>query len=678
MRPFLDDARAALRAGDHARAEARARAALAAGYSEAHVLLMHALKARGMLDKAEQHARAALLHDPADFLTEAHLGAILMARGEMQAALGHYRAAAASRPDIAELQNELGVALVQAGQLVEAEAALRHALALRPEIAEIHNNLGNVLKRAGRLAAAAACYRAALDRKSDYPEALSNLGVVQQLAGDLEGAMASYRRAIALRPDDGLALTHLGAALAAQGRLTEAEAMHRAALARAPDLAEVHNNLGILLKDQGRFEEAAQAYRAALAIRPDDAAIHSNLLLCLCGDPAVNAPTLLAAHREWAACHAPSLPATPAAHDPERVLRIGYVSPDFRSHSVASFIEPVLVHHDRSRFFVACYAELSAADETTARLRGFADLWRDTAALSDEALAQRIRDDGIDILVDLAGHTAGNRLPVFGRRPAPVQASWIGYPATTGLAAIDYRLTDAWADPPGESECGHAEALLRLPSGFLCYAPPADSPPARTVSRDGPTVFGSFNNLSKVTPAVIALWARVLHAVPKSRLLLKSRQLGDAGMRKRIIDGFEKHGIPNRRLDLRGRMESRADHLALYASVDVALDSFPYNGATTTCEALWMGVPVVVLAGERHAGRVGVSLLTRAGLPAMIAENPEQYVAVAARLAAERPEPSALREAVARSPLCDAAGFTAALEETWRAVWRRRCAERTA
>lgn len=686
--PLVEQARLAIREGRYDRAEALAREAASAGDPAeagdpaADALLVSLLRRRGALAEAEGHARRALAVVPDDAVTRAHLGAILAGRGDAAGALEEYAAAVAARPENAVLRNEYANALAAAGRFESAIAQFETAIGLRPGIAEIHNNLANALSGAGRLRDAAACYRKALDLKPDYPEALGNLGVVLQSMRDFDGAMAAFDRAIALRADDALAHTHRGAVLAAQGRLTEAADGHRNALRIAPDLAAAHNNLGIVLKDQGLLAEAREAYEAALAARPDDAGAYSNLLLCLSYDPAVAGDEVLARHRDWAARHArPSgvsfhLDATAAA-TAAAPLRIGYVSPDFWTHSVACFIEPVLAEHDPAKVEVTCYSDVTEPDETTARLRGLAARWRDVAGLDDAALCERIRADGIQILVDLTGHTGNNRLAVFGRRATPVQVSWIGYPATTGLAAMDYRVTDAWADPPGETDAFHSERLLRLPGGFLCYRPPPDAPapadPPPDASAPGrPATFGSFNNLSKVTDAAIAVWCDILRRAPDARLLLKSRQLADRGVRDRILGVFARHGVAADRLLLKARLPDRRDHLTLYNEVDVALDTFPYNGTTTTAEALWMGVPVVVLAGALHAGRVGVSLLHRTGCQDWVAASPEDYVDIALRLARARPGRKALRARLAGSPLTDAAAFTHDWEAALAEIWQRR------
>lgn len=668
------EAQAALSGGDIERAELLARQAADAGETDAHAILVRILSQTGDLEGAESHAQTALDNQPDDPITMAYLGSILMAKDRIEDAVAAFRRAVDLRPGDAILLNEYGNALAAAGETEQAVAALRDAVAVRSDLPEIHNNLGNVLRSAGQADEAADCYRKALTLRPVYPEALNNLGVVLQEQGNVDKAIEALEQSIALDPANALVHTHLGAALAAQGRLTEADVAHREAIRCDPELAAAYNNLGIALKDQGLFADAREAYAKSLILDPDAPEVHSNLAMCFSYDPSVDGETLLDAHKRWAARHErPDAVKPDRPLDPDRVLRVGYVSPDLWTHSVAYFIEPVLEHFNRKKFHVTCYADVDAPDETTERLRDHADRWHATAGLSDDELYELIRSDGIDILVDLAGHTSNNRLPVFGRRAAPVQLTWIGYPATTGLAQMDYRITDDWADPPGATDRYHSETLLRLPNGFLCYAAPHQVSMPSVDRNARPLTFGSFNNLSKVTDDVIALWSEVLNEVPDARMLIKSRQLADDGVRARILRVFARHGIPEDRLDLRSRVASRDDHLALYGEVDVALDTFPYNGTTTTCEALWMGVPVVSLSGDLHAGRVGASLLHQCALDDWVAETPEAYVSLALAVAANLPERRILREWVAESGLVDAPRFTKDFEAAIRTVWRQHC-----
>ena len=358
---------------------------------------------------------------------------------------------------------------------------------------------------------------------------------------------------------------------------------------------------------------------------------------------------------------------------------MGYVSPDFRRHSVAYFIEPLIARHDRDAFEVYCYSNVLTPDSMTRHLMGLSDSACHIVAMSDGEAADRVRADGIDILVDLAGHTAGGRLGLFALKPAPVQVSYLGYPNTTGLAAIDWRITDIHADPPGNGDEFHSERLARLPRTFLCFQPPADAPaiqPPPSIE-SGRITFGSFNTLPKVTPEVVGAWAQLLHRVPGSRLLLKASGLTDAAGRGRLLGEFAQHGIDEDRLTLLGKVGDFNAHLARYHEMDIGLDPFPYNGTTTTCEAVWMGVPVVSLAGDRHAGRVGASVLANLGLEELIATSIDEYLAIAADLAADTARLGMLRETmrarVVASPLRDETGFSREVEHAYRQMWLRWC-----
>jgi predicted O-linked N-acetylglucosamine transferase (SPINDLY family) len=431
----------------------------------------------------------------------------------------------------------------------------------------------------------------------------------------------------------------------------------------------------------GLTQEAEQCYYRALQIRPDYAKTYHALLIAAnyhSDDP----ERIMREHLAWGEHHRSLKPeenrfANPP--DPQRRLRLGYVSPDFRTHSVAFFLEPLLAHHDPATVEVYAYAHVPRPDAVTERLKTRVQGWRDIHGLSDDQVADLIRQDRIDILVDLAGHTANNRLLVFARKPAPIQVTYLGYPNTTGLTAIDYRLTDALADPPGETERYHTETLIRLPHGFLCYQPPshapAVAPPPAAVN--GYVTFGSFNNLAKVTPKVVEVWARILKAVEGARVVMKNKSFSDAATRERCHEQFIRHGIERERIALRDRLTALEDHLGLYHQIDLALDTFPYHGTTTTCEALWMGVPVITLAGHTHAARVGVSLLTRVGLPELIAQNEDDYVERAVALAQDLPRltelRATLRQRMTQSPLCDAPAFTRNLEAAYREMWRGWC-----
>ena len=630
---------------------------------------------QGNTVEAEKLARNTLERDPEDALVHAYLGAIQMKRGAVADALQSYRVAIELQPEVGLFHNEFGNALAASGEFEEATGALTTAAELSPEVAEIRNNLGNVHRALGDRAAAAECYRAALAIRAEYPEALTNLGVVLQESDDLDGAELAYRGALVLDGENPFALTHLGVVLAAKGELTAAESAHLSAIASNPKLAGPYNNLGIVLKDQGRLDSALEAYEKAIGLSPNDSSLRSNVLLARCCSPRVDEAHLFAEHVAFAERFEMGSELEPnltGRGDP--LLRIGYVSPDFYSHSVASFAEPIIAAHDRVRFHVTCYSDVIGGDAVTQRVRSAADAWRDTADSNDEDLHRQIVEDGIDVLIDLAGHTANNRMGVFARRAAPVQVSWIGYPATTGLSRMDYRVTDSLADPKGDADRWHTETLLRLEPGFLCYRPPDDTPIPVTKC-DRPPTYGSFNNFAKVNDKVIDTWSELLVLEPQSRLLLKCRQLADEGTRDRLQHAFVARGVGPERLILQGRIRSREAHMALYGEVDVALDTFPYNGTTTTCEALWMGVPVVTMSGERHAARVGDSLLTRAGWPEWIARDTSQYIEAARRLVAERPKREDIRDRLAGSSIMDAGAVTGAFEAALEEAWRRRCGQ---
>ena len=439
--------------------------------------------------------------------------------------------------------------------------------------------------------------------------------------------------------------------------------------------ATVHHYMANVLKAQGKMKEAIIHYRQALSLNPGMTGAHSDMLLALNYDPP-DAESVFDEHVKWGRRHGYT-GANAFQHRrsqaSDRPLRVGYVSPDFYRHAVTFFFEPLLANHDRSRVVPVCYSLSRKSDDVTARLHSQAAEWRNVFAMGDEQLANQIYADGIDILVDLAGHMGENRLTVFSRKAAPIQVSWLGYPNTTGLTTIDYRLTDALADPPGLTDRFYTEHLYRLPRGFLCYRPSESAPAVGPLpsTATGAMTFGSFNNLSKVTSGTVAVWSSLLQAVPGSRLIIKNASFTDIPTRQPYYEMFEKHGIGRERLDFRGMQRDLADHQSVYNEIDIALDPFPYNGATTTCEALWMGVPVIA-----HAGRVGVSILTQMQLTDFIAGSTDDYVRIAVELANDPARLSQLRGTLRRrmagSPLCDAKGFARALEDAYRTMWQNR------
>ncbi len=602
--------------------------------------------------------------------------------GRLEAAVIHYRQAVAIHPEFAEALNNLGIALNDLRRFGEAIVEYRKALQLRSDLPEIWNNLGDALHSLGDRAAAIEHYRKALAMRSDYGVAWRNLGDALSEIGELNEANQCFEAAIACAPGLGAALSPTEIAVRETQRLFARMVQNiELAGARDPQLATAYFACGEGKAAPENAGGEAERHRYAAQLRADYASHLSAILMMLHYDPAVTPVMLRDGHCEVQRLHGGLPRNTDFANprDPERRLKVGYVSADFRTHSVGYFLSAIFREHDPAAVEIFCYSGCADEDEQTSFFRSRAAEWRSIIGMSDNDLVATVRQDRIDVLVDLSGHTNGNRLAVFAQRPAPVQVTWLGYPDTTGLAAMDYRLTDAIVDPPGVADSLSSERLIRLPDGFHCYTAPESAPHVAPLpaAELGVVTFGSFNNLVKVNGNVLDLWANLLKHVPGSRLLLKHRWLGFADMRVRMRDLFERRGVAHDRIELAGKLESTAEHLAAYGGVDIALDTFPYNGATTTCESLWMGVPVVTLAGDRHAARVGASLLTRVGLQDLVAESPEAYVEIAARLAADLPALSRLRAGlrgrVAASVLCDGARFTRQLEAAYRTMWRDWC-----
>lgn len=654
-----------------------------------HCVKADALTDLGRLDEALACARQVVARAPGDPRTWRTLTYVLEHRGDLPGALEALERWRALEPGSAAADAALARLYSAAGRHDAALAVLEAAAARAPNEADVHATLGLVkltatdgVSELGRRYEEAIfhCERA-LALSPDAPAVLNNLGNALQLLGRSDEAVAAYERVLALNPDHAEALNNLGNARLAQGDVAAALACFDRALTRKPNDGLVLNSRARALHQQGDIAAARNAFEAALAARPELADIHSNLLYLVNQDPALSDDEVLEAHRAFGRRLSAAVP-PPALHtnarQPERILKIGYVSGDFALHPVGYLSASVLEAHDRAAVTVYGYSGRVVEDVMTARIRGAVDQWRATAGLSDDALADQVRADGIDILVDLSGHTLGNRMGVFARKPAPVQASWIGYFNTTGLPAIDYLLTDTANVPPG-AERWFTEEVVHLREGRFCYAPPDDAPavaPPPLVAR-GQATFGSFNNLSKLSPDVIELWAQVVLAVPDARLMLKWRSLADRGERERLLARFDAAGLPPARIELRP-FSPHAAMLAEYAEVDVALDPFPFTGGLTSCEALWMGVPLVTLPGSRAVSRQGLGLLTQIGLETLAARDPADYVAIAAGLARDPGRLAELRAGMrARmtgSSLCDATRFTRGLEAAYRDLWRRWCA----
>ena len=579
----------------------------------------------------------------------------------------------------------LGALYGMTGRAREAETALRQTVTLEPNHALAHYNLGIALRDQNKLEEAAKSLYTATRIKTDYIQAYNSLGFVLLDLRQSSLAIRVFEQVARLQPKAPEAHANLGFSLRDAGCLEEAAACYRRAIQLRPDGAYYYNGLGAVLHRQGKIEEAIANHRQALRLQSNEPGSHSDLSLSLQYSSQLNLAESLAAHRDWAVRHggAENPPADSYRNipDPARRLRVGYVSRDFREHSVAYFFEPLLTKHDAAVVETFCYSDVKHGDATTARLKSLAHHWRKVFHLTHAQLADTIRSDGIDILIDLAGHTGNNRMPAFALKPAPVQVSYLGYPNTTGLATIDYRFTDTLVDPVGQSDPFYTETLVRLNPGFLCYQAPTDAPAVAPLpsEHNGYVTFGSFNNISKITPETAVLWARILHALPAAKLVLKYHWLSDPPTRERYYRLFESHDVPRERVEIFGLAPTTAEHLGMYSLVDIALDPFPYNGTTTTCEALWMGVPVLTLAGHAHAGRVGVSLLSQVGLTEFVAETQEQYLDKAILLAGDREKLRRLRVdlriRMAASSLCDAASIAKRVESAYRTMWRRWCDE---
>jgi protein O-GlcNAc transferase len=633
----------------------------------------------GRMQQAEQLCRQIVQAD-ASHVDALHLLGLIAARtGRNDQAVDYLNAALRLKPDFADAHNILGVVLVNQRKLAEAVGSFRQALRARPDFAVAHSNLGNALREQGELDAAVASFREALRFRPDFAVAYNNLGSALQQQGHLEEAEVCLRQALRLKPDNAEVAYNLGILLWKLERVEEATACNQLAVRLKPDYAEAHVNLGNGLMDRGQLDDAIAAYRTALQLKPDAAHIHSNLVRILHYHPGYDLQAIREEYRRWNARHAESLKKDLQPHpnlpDPQRRLRVGYVSPDFRDHVDSFFTVPLLSNHDHRQFEIFCYAQVAHPDTLTERLRGYADVWRNIVGLSDPQTADLVRRDQIDILVDLKMHTADNRLLVFARKPAPVQVTWLGYPGTTGLSTIDYRLTDPYLDPPGLFDAFYAEESVRLPDTFWCYDPLTDQPSINALPalEFGAVTFGCLNNLCKINDGCLALWAQVLRAVPRSRLLLQAPR-GPA--RDNVLARLHREGTAAARVVFADK-RPRPEYLKLYHQIDLALDPLPYNGHTTSLDAFWMGVPTVTLVGKTVVGRAGWSQLCNLDLKELAAETPEQFVALAAELAGDlhrlQELRGTLRQRMLKSPLMDASRFTSHVEQAYRQMWSRWC-----
>lgn len=664
-------------------AEASLRQALRArpGDAAAHNHLGLVLQQLDRLEEAEACVRQALAIRPDDAEAHGNLGSTLHRLGRLEEAEASYRSALGIAPGDAAVHNNLGITLQEMGRLDEAEAHFRMALGLNPGDAATHDNLGNLLLHLGRVADAEASYRQAVLRAPGEAKFNANLGNLLRMQSRFDEAESTLRQALASDPGDVRALSRLALTLQDRGRLHEAEACYRTILQIRPDSAGVIGNLGQTLMMLGRLDEAGECFRQALRTSPEHGALYSNFLYYLTLSASADPQAVSAEHRGFGERFEtglrPHWPAHANTRDPERGLRVGFVSPDFHNHAVASFIEPVLIHlSGYPHLTLHAFYNSFIHDDVTRRLRGHFAHWHPVADLSDAELADAIQADGIDILIDLTGHTASNRLLAFARKPAPVQASWLGYPGTTGLRAVDYYLADRFLLPPGRFDDQFTEKIVRLPANapFLPHAaaPAVSDLPAL---QNGHLTFGSFNRPNKLSRAVIAVWSRLLRALPDSRLLLGG--MPERGHSDTLLGWFAEEGIVPERLDFHPR-SGMEDYLKLYQGVDICLDTFPYNGGTTTHHSLWMGVPTLVIEGDSMPGRVGTAILSRVGLQDFVVEDADAFVARGVHWANHLPRLAELRagmrEHLAQSPLRRPELLAAGLDLALREMWRRWCA----
>jgi protein O-GlcNAc transferase len=665
---------------------------------------------QGQPAQAIHFMRQAIAIDPS--IAEYHgvLGNTLVSHGDFPAAADAYREAVNLAPANPQGHTCLAFALARSRRFAEAVPVYQRLIELRPSDAQAHNDLGIALWEIGKPDDAIASYRRSIELKPGFVEPLERITSVLQLQGRYEDACSVCRQVLANDPTNPILHQQLGNALAAMGndeeaihvfhecirlkpdladahntmgnalhhmgKLDEAAEAIRRAIAISPNVAIFHNNLGNVYKDSADPDRATESYATAVALAPNNAIIHSNAIYSLCFHPTYDSAALLQETKKWNAQHA-----APLAHEikphtnartTNRRLRIGYVSPDFRWHAVGRYFVPALQFHNRDEFEIHCYSDVKSPDSLTRRMQTWSDVWQNVVTLNDEQLTEMIRQDQIDILVDLTLHMAGNRMLVFARKPAPVQVTWLGYPGTTGLTTMDYRLSDPYLDPPGETDAVYSEKSVRLPNTFWCMDPDAEEfsqPDVHPLPalQNGYITFGCFNNFCKINRSLLELWARVLDAVPGSRM----RLLAPTGSRREWVSQ-----VLGNRVEFVSR-ESRLNYLKFHNQIDLGLDTLPYNGHTTSIDSLWMGVPVVTLIGQTIAGRAGFSQLSNIGLPELAATTPEQFVKIAANQAADLPRLSelrrTLRERTRSSPLMDGERFARDIESAYRTMWASYC-----
>lgn len=636
---------------------------------------------QGKLEDAAREVKRSLRMAPEFADAIFMLGIIESQRGKTEDAIRLIGSAIRKNAGRPSYHYNFGVILHSAGRLQDAMKAYQVATGLKPDFAEAHSNLAGVLSELSRHVEALHAADRAIHVNPRLANAFANKGNALKGLGRYDEAITAYRRSLALSEKGSAEVFfNLGIVMEEAGRIREALDAYHQATQIAPDFPKAHCNHGFALMRLGQPANAVESYKRAIEAGPGYRKAHDNLLFTMNYLPGLTQVEIYEAHRRWGADQTATSglagkAAHPSAGQAGHPLRIGYVSPDFYTHSVAYFFEALLDARDRDVFSIACYSNVEKPDLTTERLKKKVDQWVPIEEMSDEAVAEKIRQDEIDILVDLAGHTAGNRLAVFASKPAPIQVTWLGYPNTTGLETIDYRITDHVADPVGESDLLHTEKLVRIDGPFLCYRPSRDAPDVSVLPAidAGYVTFGSFNNISKINPAVIRVWSDILHAVSGSRILLKDGAFSDDKVRENFLKQFSVCDVGPERIDFQGKLPKTREHLNYYERVDVALDTFPYNGTTTTCEAMWMGVPVITLKGDRHAARVGASILAHSGFGFLVGSSFKDYVNISTKLAADierlRNVRVTLRDALKESVICNVELFARSMENAYRQMY---------
>ncbi|KAL3532122.1 hypothetical protein ACH5RR_005643 [Cinchona calisaya] len=621
-----------------------------------------------------------------------NMGVIYKNRGDLESAIACYERCLAVSPNFEIAKNNMAIALTDLGTKVKLEgdinqgvAYYKKALYYNWHYADAMYNLGVAYGEMLKFDMAVVFYELAFHFNPHCAEACNNLGVIYKDRDNLDKAVECYQMALSIKPNFSQSLNNLGVVYTVQGKMDAAASMIEKAIVANPTYAEAYNNLGVLYRDAGSISLAIEAYERCLKIDPDSRNAGQNRLLAMNYINEGADDKLYEAHREWGRRFTrlyPQYTSWDNPKDPERLLTIGYVSPDYFTHSVSYFIEAPLVYHDYANYKVVVYSAVVKADAKTNRFRDTVlkkgGIWKDIYGIDEKKVASMVRADKVDILVELTGHTANNKLGMMACRPAPVQVTWIGYPNTTGLPTIDYRISDALADPP-DTEQKHVEELVRLPECFLCYTPSPEAGPVSPTPAlsNGFITFGSFNNLAKITPKVLQVWVRILCAVPNSRLVVKCKPFCCDSVRQRFFSTLEQLGLDSTRVDLLPLILLNHDHMQTYSLMDISLDTYPYAGTTTTCESLYMGVPCVTMGGSVHAHNVGVSLLKTVGLSHLVAKNEDEYVQLAVQLATDVTALSnlraGLRDLMSKSPLCDGSKFVQGLEVAYRNMWHKYC-----